>query len=217
MYFRDRQEAGIKLASEIVPQYRYEDTAVLALSPGGVAVGREIAIRLHARMSLLLTEPISMPGFGSQQVLGLIDQQGHFTYNNLMPTGLLMELMTEMHNYIEAEKLDKLHRLTRAINEEGLMDPHLFYGHHIIIVGDGLKNGLPFTAAVNFLKPISTRKIIAAVPNVSVQAVDRLHILADEIHVLDVLGNYLDTDHYFEDNTIPDVHKMIDEIVHQWQ
>src|SRR6266516_2155357 len=53
MYFHDRAEAGDKLADELIG-YRWENTAVLALSPGGVAVGERIAARLHCTLSLLL-------------------------------------------------------------------------------------------------------------------------------------------------------------------
>ncbi|MEX0748416.1 MAG: hypothetical protein WD467_01120 [Candidatus Saccharimonadales bacterium] len=217
MYLHDRQEAGRLLAASLVEKYRFEDTVILALSPGGVVVGYEIAKALHARLSLLLTEPIPMPGVAESEVIGLIDQEGHFTYNSMIPTGLLTELVSEMHSYIESEKLLKLHKLSRIMNEEGLIDPSQFYGHHVIIVSDGFKNGLSFDAAVNYLKPINTGKLIAVAPNASVRAIDRLHIAADEIYVSDVVANYLDTDHYFEDNTLPDIQQLMNEIIHKWE
>ncbi|MEX0934616.1 MAG: hypothetical protein WDZ42_02330 [Candidatus Saccharimonadales bacterium] len=216
MYFHDRKEAGAKLAKELVDKYRYEDVAVLALSPGGVIVGEEIAKVLHARISILLTEPIFMPGTIQDRAIGLIDSEGHFTYNNMIPTGELMELRADMHNYIESEKLQKLHKLTRIMNETGIITPDMFYGHNVIVVNDGFRSGLSFDAAVNYLKPINTRKLIAAAPNVSVRAVDRLHVTADEVHILDVVANYLDTDHYFEDNTVGDIESVMDNIIHKW-
>ncbi len=197
--------------------YRYEDISVLAVSPGGAVVGAEIAKSLRSRMSMLLTEQISMPGVASTDVIGLMDQEGHFTYNSMMPAGLIMEVEAEMHNYLEAEKLDKKQKLSRAVNEYGFVDPQIFYGHHVIVVSDGFRNGLAFEAAANFLKPINTQKLIAAAPIASVPAVDRLHVVADELKIMDVLANYLDTDHYFEDNTIPDVQAMMDELVYRWQ
>ena len=39
-----------------------ENTAVLALSPGGVVVGEQIARRLHSTLALLLTAKITAPG-----------------------------------------------------------------------------------------------------------------------------------------------------------
>lgn len=216
MYFHDRREAGRRLAADLQEEYRYENTAILALSPGGVVVADEIAKVLHARVNLLLTEPVAMPGISDDEIIGLIDHEGHFTYNNMMPTGQLVELISEMHSYIESEKMSKLHKLTRAMNEEGLIDAGAFYGHHVIIVSDGFKNGLSFDAAVNYLKPINTGKLVAAAPNASVPAVDRLHILADGIHICDVLQNYLATDHYYEDNDIPDIETLMKDVIHEW-
>ncbi len=208
MYFHDRKEAGRLLADSFTGSHRKKHMAVLAVSPGGVIVGREIARKLHTSMSLLLTEPVGMPGVAKTDTIGLIDQDGHFTYNKMMPTGLLTEILTEMRTYLENQKMQKLHKLTRAMSGEGFIEPDMFHNCHVIIVSDGFRNGLSFEAAKHYLKTIKTKKIIAAAPNVSVPAVDRLHIQADEMKILDVLEPYLDTDHYFEDNTVPDIQEL---------
>ena len=58
MYFKSRAEAGVKLASELMPLYRYENTVVVALSEAGVAVGYQIAINLHTALRRLLMTTI---------------------------------------------------------------------------------------------------------------------------------------------------------------
>ena len=58
MYFKSRAEAGVKLADELMPLYRYENTAVVALSQAGVAVGYQIAVNLHAVLRRLLMKTI---------------------------------------------------------------------------------------------------------------------------------------------------------------
>src|SRR5260221_6505003 len=103
MYFHDRAEAGDKLADEL-EQYRWENTAVLALSPGGVVVGEQIARRLHSSLSLLLTARISAPGDDSL-VIGTLDQTGLFTYNSMISAGEMEEYMEDMRNYAEEQKL----------------------------------------------------------------------------------------------------------------
>lgn len=218
MYFDNRAQAGQQIASILEAKYRYEDVAVLALSAGGVSVGYEIAIRLHARLSMLLTEQIVLPAVSPShsEVMGLIDQEGHFTRNPMMPTGLIDMMESEMRTYLDAQKMDKLHRLSRAVDAYGSLDPQQFYGYHVIIVSDGFKNGLAFEAAANYLKPVNTGKLIAVAPNASVSAIDRLHVTADDLAILDVLSNYLDTDHYFEDNTIPDVQVLMNDVIRNW-
>lgn len=212
MYFHNRVQAGDRLVAELPNQYYDEQTTVLALSPGGVVVGAEIARACRTNLNLLMTAPVALPGLSNAAVIGLIDQDGHFTYNSMLPTGLLLELVEEMRNYIEAEKLNQLQQLTRTLGAKGFIERKVFKGRHVIIVSDGFKSGLPFEAAVNYLKTINTGRLVAVAPNVSVPAVDSLHLMADEIHVLDVLDNYLDTDHYFEDNELPDTQTLLESL-----
>ncbi|PSO43451.1 hypothetical protein BRC19_00480 [Candidatus Saccharibacteria bacterium QS_5_54_17] len=208
MYFYDRAEAGSRLAESLRASYSHVPASVLAVSPGGVVVGREIASVLGVRMSLLLTEPVDLPGVGNTESIGLIDQDGHFTYNRMLPTGLVTEMMTDLRSYFENEKMQKLHKLTRAMNSDGFIDPDMFQQRHVIVVSDGFSSGLAFDAAAHYLKTVETYSVSAAAPNVSVAAVDRLHILADAVDILDVVDPYLDTDHYFQEADIPDIETL---------
>lgn len=203
MYLFNRVEAGRQLA-ELLLKHKSEKNAVMALSPGGVLVGQEIAKALECEITMLLTKDIKLPGLDSMTI-GTLDQSGGFTYNNMYSASLLEELTGEYHNYIEQIKMEGMHDINEAIGRAGIIDRHDLTDHNIILVIDGLKNGTSIDAAMSYLKPVKTNKIIAATPFASVPAIDRLHILADEMHILDVKINYLDTDHYYEDNYMPDV------------
>jgi putative phosphoribosyl transferase len=139
MYFHDRAQAGDKLADELM-EYRYENTVVLALSPGGVAVGEQIARRLHTNLTLLLTARISAPGDESL-VLGQIDQTGLFTYNSMITAGELEEYMEDMRGYLEEQKLKEMYRMSSVVGENGLADPDQLQGRNVIIATDGVRNG----------------------------------------------------------------------------
>lgn len=217
MYFKDRAEAGLKLAAEL-GNYRYENTAVLALSEGGVLVGEQIAKALHCTLSLLLTEPIKLPDLGNETV-GVVDQSGAFTYNQMVPLGTIEQIKSEMHSVLEEQKMQKFYELTKILSHHGLIDKHSFYGHNVILVDDGLKNGMALDAAVNFLKPIKVSKMIGATPFATVKAVDRLHMSCDEIHVINVIDGNFEIDHYYEDNHIGDTQVIIDsinQVVRSW-
>lgn len=43
----------------------------------------------------------------------------------------------------------------------------------------------------------------------SVDAVDKMHLLADDLECLNVTEAGFEVDHYFEDNNIPDKHEII--------
>jgi predicted phosphoribosyltransferase len=202
MYLFNRIEAGRMLADQLL-SHKSEPNVVMALSPGGIIVGQEIARALECEITMLLTKEINLPGLDTT-TFGVVDQSGGFTYNNMLSTGFLEEMESEFRNYIEQAKMEDMHDIHEAIGRSGTIDRHDLNGHNIILVSDGLKSGTSFDAAISYLKPVSTQKLIVAVPFVSIEAVDTLHVLADEMRILDVKVNYLDTDHYYEDNFMPD-------------
>ncbi|HZM64401.1 MAG TPA: hypothetical protein VFB59_04680, partial [Candidatus Saccharimonadales bacterium] len=102
----------------------------------------------------------------------------------------------------------------------GLIRNDLLKDHNIILVSDGLANGFSIEIAIDFLKPIRTKKIIVATPLASIAAVDRMHILADDIFCLTVVEDYITTDHYYDVQDVPShdlVIKTIEEVVSHWK
>jgi putative phosphoribosyl transferase len=217
MYFHDRAEAGDKLADELL-DYRWENTAVMSLSPGGVAVGEQIARRLHCTLSLLLTARISAPGDESL-VLGAIDHTGVFTYNSMISAGEMEEYMEDMRGYLEEQKLHQLYQMTSIVGEHGLADPAQLAGRNIIIATDGVKNGLSFDAAVHFLRRVNVEKMIAAIPLGPSEVIERLHSVVDELHYLYIPDNFFSVAHYYtdEDRIPPEsIMDRINNVVARW-
>lgn len=215
-YFKDREEAG-KLLAERLATYDRENCAVLSLSEGGVLVGAEIAKKLHTSLFSLAIENINLPG--ELDPVAMMSSAGTFTYNNMFSAGQLEEINNDYRPIIEQERLQTFQRLNRVIGKDGLIDKDLLKRHVVIIVSDGFKNGLSLDVAADFLKSINVKKLIVATPIAHVQAVDRMHILADEIFCLGVTDNYINTEHYYENNEIPDhetVVEMIKNIVLNW-
>jgi len=217
MYFHDRAEAGDKLADELM-KYRWENTAVMALSPGGVAVGEQIARRLHSTLSILLTSRITAPGDESL-VIGTMDQTGGFTYNSMIAAGEMEEYMQDMRSYVEEEKLHQIYRMSSVVGEHGQADPAQLAGRNVIITTDGVKNGLSFDAALNFLSRVRVEKTIAAVPVGPAEVIERLHGLVDELHYLYIPESFFSVKHYYTDEQEIDpksVVERIDNVVARW-
>ena len=217
MYFASRVEAGQKLAQDLY-KYRYENCAVVALSDGGVVVAAQIAQALHCVLTMLLTEGIKVPG--EPDAVGVINQDGVFTFNSMYSTGQLEELTTEFRQHIDQDRLQKFHEMNRLLGQGGLIRRDLLYGHNVILVSDGFTNSFSLDAAVEYLKPVKTEKLIVATPLASIPAVDRMHILVDEIHCLSVVDNYMNTNHYYEDNEMPKheaIVKTIQQVVLSWK
>lgn len=218
MYFASRLQAGRMLASQLAKKYRYENCAVIAIGDGGVMVGAQIAMQLHCVMTLLESAEILLPR--EPDAIAGITAGGTFAYNTHYSQGEIDELVGENYGYIEQEKLTRMHDMNQLLGAGGTIDRSLLKGHNVIIVTDGLKTGFPVDLAAEFLKPIAIDKLIIAVPFASVQAVDRMHVLADDLYCLNVIQDYMDTDHYYDKQDVPDhdvVLKIIEQIILQWK
>jgi putative phosphoribosyl transferase len=219
MYFKSRVEAGQKLADQVVKEYAGKPCAVIGLSDGGVMVGAQIAIKLHCVLTMLMSEAINLPR--EPEAVAGISQDGSFSYNSAYSPGELEDLLAEYHGLIEQEKLQKIQDMHRLVGHGGgLIRKDLLRGHNIILVSDGLSSGFSLDVAAEFLKPINIGRLIVATPLASVPAVDRMHILADEIFCLSVIEDYITTDHYYDTQDVPPhdlVVKTIDQIITHWK
>ena len=193
-----------------MPKYRYEDCAVVCLSDGGVMVGSQIAVQLHTILTMLMTAEIDLPM--EPEPIGGVTQEGSFSYNNFYFPGEIDELTAEYYQYIEQEKLMKIQEMQRLIGAGGLIRRDLLKGRNIIIVSDGLKSSFTLEIAIQYLKPVAMKKLIVATPLASLKAVDRMHIMADEIYCLSVVEDYIKTDHYYDTQDVPSHDKVIETI-----
>lgn len=218
MYFESRTQAGQILAQQLLEKYRYENCAVVALSDGAVLVGEQIATALHCVLTLLLIEDIEVPG--ESMSFGGVSQTGGFTYNGMFSAGEIEEYASEFHGYLDEQKREKFQKINRLLGDGGIIDADLLRDHTVILVADGLSNGASIDVTLDFLKPIRIQRLVVATPVATVEAVDKLHIMADELHILDVKENFMGTDHYYTDNQIPsheDTIAKINQIVLNWR
>ncbi len=207
MYFRNRAEAGRILVKELEP-YKGEQVVVMALSPGAVIIGAQLAMKLHASLVLLLTENIFLPG--ETDPIAALTSTGSFTLNNMFSPGQIEEYISEYHHFIEEKRIEKMHQLNRVIGKDGEINKDALRNHVVIAVSDGLSNGFSLDIAASFLKTIAIKRLVVATPIASIPAVDRMHLFADEIVCLSVIANYLNTNHYYDDNTIPSTQHLFE-------
>lgn len=217
MYFKSRAEAGAKLATELIKKYRYENTVVIALSESGTAIGYQVAVYLHAVLRRLLMETIH------------IDDES-IDYATVLPGGVVainpnMNNAEQQYYYGEYAGLIDQHlreailKVDRELTPAEI-SPENLRGYNIILVDDGVNNPTVLDAAMFWLKPARVERVILAAPIISVPALDRAHVLFDELHILSVASNYLDTPHYYDVDDRPDeamAKKMIDVTILGWK
>lgn len=200
------------LASQLAKKYRYENCAVVALNDGGVMVGAQIATELHCVLTLLMSAEIKLP----QEPVAIagITASGTLSYNHSLSAGEIDEMAGENFGYIEQQKLLQMHDLNQLVGQGGTINKTLLRGHNVIVVTDGAENAFSVDLAYEFLKPIKIEKLIFAVPFSSVEAVDRMHVLADDLYCLNVIPEYRDTGHYYDKQDVPDHKTVLETIEH---
>lgn len=215
-YFADRAYAGRLLASKL-QKYRFEDTIVLALSEGAVEVAAEIARSIHSLITMLLTKDVYLPD--GRTLIGVINETGGFVYNNAFSTGEIEDLESEYRGNIEFAKMQAMHELHVALGQGGLISANYFRNRVVIVVSDGTVNGMVFDMANDYLKGIHTKKVIMATPIAGIPAIDRMHILADELYCLTAIDSVFEINHYYEKNELLTHQQIIDvlnNIILQW-
>lgn len=215
-YFKDREQAG-KLLADKLSHLKTKNSVVVSLSDGGIVVGAEIAKNLHTSLFKLSSENVTVPG--EPKPVATLSSAGTFTYNRDYSSGELEGISMDYHNVIEQNRMEAFHKLNRISEKEGTIPKKLLKGHVVILVSDGFRNALSLDVAADFLKPVTLDRLVVATPIASVPAVDRMHLLADEIQCLGVIEDYMETGHYYENNELPTHEKiveMIDRVVLDW-
>jgi predicted phosphoribosyltransferase len=150
----------------------------------------------------------------------MLDQNGGFSYNSAFSKGEKDAYYNEFHGYLDEQRREKFQHMNRLLGEGGILNNDMLRDHVVILVSDGIKHGAILDAAAEFLKPIRIEKLVMAAPIVSVEAVDRMHVLADELHVLGVTDNFFDANHYYDVNDIPtheETIQKINQIILNWR
>ena len=85
--FRDRHEAGQRLADKLVAYAKRPDVLVLALPRGGVPVAYEVARSLQAPLDVFLVRKLGVPGY-EELAMGAVATGGVRVLNDEIVNGL---------------------------------------------------------------------------------------------------------------------------------
>lgn len=205
MYFVDRPAAGRLLADKL-QQYRTKPCAVLAMSAGGVIVGAQIAMRLHCHLMLLSSENIVLPG--EHEPIAALTANS-FSYSGKLSESEIDYINGEFHGVIDTQRMVKQHALNRLVTKDTKITPNDLRDRVVVAVSDGFTDTLGLDVLEDFIKPIRTKRLIIAAPLTNVKALDKMHLLADELVILDVREDMISIDHHYEKNNIPSYKDLI--------
>ena len=210
MYFKNRAEAGNLLAEGVKLGLPNLNTCVIALSEGASLIGEEIASVIHSSLFFLAVEEIKLPG--ELNAFTGMSQGGVMTYNQgRYSTSDIKELAGEYDGFLQGARIQKFRDLNiNSVDTEimsSMLDRHI-----VILVSDGIDDPFTLQMAVDFLKPRSIHSLLVATPLASVRAVDAIHLMADRIICLSVVENYVNTNHYYDENEMPTREQLVEKI-----
>lgn len=173
--FRDRIEAGQKLAEKIAASFPLiKKGFILALPRGGVAVASELAERLNLPMDIIVTRKIGAPLNPEYAVAAVSSHQTVLNKRENVDAQYLKE--QESRERQEIQRRMKEYRGKRPY-------PRL-RDKTVILVDDGLATGLTMQTAILEVKTYKPLKIILAVPVAPPDTVLQLKTTVDKTIVL---------------------------------
>jgi predicted phosphoribosyltransferase len=206
--FRDRHDAGRRLAAQLVAYANRPDVIVLALPRGGVPVGFEVASALGAPLEVFIVRKIGLP-WHEELAIGAIASGGvRVLDRNLINAAGVSDADLER---VTAEALTELNRRERQYRDNRPF-PDLT-GKTVILVDDGLATGATMHAAVEALRQEGPARIVVGVPVAAPDTCDAFRTIADEIvcaetpEPFQAVGLWYDD---FSQTTDEEVHDLLD-------
>lgn len=183
MRFRDRREAGQKLAQALA-RYRGREGIVYPLPRGGVVLGVEIARALGMPLDLVIPRKIGHP-YNPEYAICAVTEHGAPVCNEREVAQVDPEWFRKR---VEAERREARRR--RELYLAGRV-PLPAEGKIAIVVDDGIATGLTMRAAIQDVRSRHPARVIVAVPVAPKDTADRLMRDVDEVAALDVSDFYL--------------------------
>jgi putative phosphoribosyl transferase len=157
--FRDRIDAGERLAEELLHYANQDDVIVLGLPRGGVPIAYRVAQILNVELDIFIVRKLGLPGY-EEFAMGAIASGGILILND--------EVIRELHISDEViravARREELELYRREKAYRGDRRPLDVGGKIVILVDDGLATGSSMRAAVLAIKKKLPARVVVAVP-----------------------------------------------------
>lgn len=192
MTFKNREDAGQKLACALKQYKNNKDVVLVALPRGGVVIAYEIAKELNLPLDIVVTRKIGALG-NPEYAIGAITEIGEGIFNEdeiarVDKKWLDKEIKKEKQ---EAERRLKVYRGGKpALNLKDKI---------VILVDDGIATGYTMRAAVKSVRVADPKKIIVAVPHGARDTIEVLRKEVDEVICLHIPTFYMAVGQFYEE------------------
>jgi len=173
--FRNRAEAGQRLAQRLLAYAGRPDVVVLGLPRGGVPVAFEVVRALEVPLGVVVVRKLGVPGH-KELAMGAIASGGIRVLNDDVVRHL--NIPDRVIEAVTAQELRELHWRERAYR--GDQPTPDVRGRAVILVDDGIATGSTMLAAIAALRRLEPARIIVAVPTAAPSTCDEIRRVADD-------------------------------------
>ena len=166
--FKNREEAGIKLAQKLSSYNKKAGVLVLGIPRGGVVTGYVVAKMLKVPFGVLVTRKIGAPNQPELAVGAVGPGEVAVLDKNLIK-----------HLSVNAAWLKE------EIKRFGQGKKYDFKGKEVLLIDDGIATGSTAEAAIKYLKKVGAKRVILAVPVGPSDTIRRLNKLTDGVVILE--------------------------------
>ena len=159
MHFKDRHEAGIRLGDQLKKYKDNNEVIVLAIPRGGVEIGYEIAKFLNAKLDIIVTKKIGLPG-DEEFAIGSVgpDKKVALNEETIRIYNVREEYLTQQKREISKE-IERRYKAYRGKYELQNLKNKI-----VILTDDGIATGFTARAAITYIKSQNPKKLVLAVP-----------------------------------------------------
>lgn len=177
--FRDRVDAGERLAEGLTGFAEQRGVLVLGIPRGGVVVAQAVARMLSLPFSALIVRKLGAPG-NPELAIGAVAGDGKPVWNEALLGHLAVP---------ESWKKEELERQLKEVRDRmrrfGLTQDLPLQGKTVVLVDDGVATGATVKAALQVLEMRGCKRRVLAVPVCAPDTAEELRRLADEFVCLE--------------------------------
>jgi len=191
--FKDRYDAGVRLAEALSDYKGREDVIILAIPRGALQIGEVLHKELGAPLDIIVTKKIPHP-MSEEYAIGAVGPGGEY-----FVTDAADDISPD---YIEDERK----RLEKAVEERyvryrGKRAKPKLKGKIVIIIDDGIATGSTIIAAIHVVRKQKPAKVVVAVPVGPPNSVKMVAEEADELICLDTPYAFMAIGQFYQDFT----------------
>jgi putative phosphoribosyl transferase len=194
MSFRNRVDAGRKLARKLNSYAERDDVIVLGIPRGGARVAFEVAEALNVPFDVFLSHKLGVPGH-EELAFGAVASGGVSVLDQRVVAGMDISRF-EIERISGQVRREFEHRQRVYRGELPALD---VAGLTVVLVDDGIATGSSMRAAVEALRRLRPARIVVATPVAPASTCRRLRDIADELVCVDVRDEFFAIGQFYED------------------